>query len=88
MTDESHFYGDGLDHGEPSADRAKLDALRDLWMQPVPPDAFYVNGFPTRLDQLADLYDEDIAARMRAILSPEPTLADVIEAHDGEDEDG
>lgn len=51
---------------------AAFRALRDLWMQPVPANSFYINGFPDRLAQLADLYDEDVADEMRRIFEAVP----------------
>jgi hypothetical protein len=54
---------------EPETAQQKLERITELWMQPVPANSFYINGFPDRLAQLADLYDEEIAAEMRSILT-------------------
>src|SRR6478609_3623781 len=50
-----------------------LARLRERLMRPVPPDSFHLNGFDTTLDQLADLYDEEFANDLRAILDPKAT---------------
>jgi hypothetical protein len=44
-----------------------LETLRDYWLQPTEPNSFYLNGFPTRIDQLADLFSEEAAATLRAV---------------------
>ena len=50
---------------------ARFEALRAIWLETnVGTNDFYISGFPDRLDQLADLFDQNIATNTRALLDP------------------
>lgn len=58
---------------KPLTAEQRLDGLRKIWLEKnVGKNSFYINGFSDRLAQLADLYDEDIAEKTRALLTESP----------------
>jgi hypothetical protein len=56
-----------LKHSEDA--EIKLAELRDYWLKPSEPDSFYIDGFPTRIDQLADGFSTEAAATLRRALT-------------------
>lgn len=52
----------------PLTDRERIVKLQKLMNQSTKPNSFHINGFETLYDSLADLYDEDFAHALRALI--------------------
>ncbi len=62
---------------------ALIEKLRAYWLYgPVGKNKFYINGFPDRLAQLGDLFDEDTETFMRDLLSSPAESAEATDERD------